>query len=655
MLQAPWIQSVYSDATQHRPLWIDDGSCSGLFRNRSHLGSTLLIGLHCIFFQTVHTVQTAAPSRQREGGRRQHPSASPNSASIPRSLLLLLVGLLALNEVVAALSLSVSPSTPPHYVKSHLVSSHRAPPDSQATAKSTMPQSQPRLQTLPYLHRNWRAGVDSLETYAKMQLINGEDDHYSHSRLAKRPRYADSPDSGLGPDVDAFILHKDPVEAPNAMRIDVLKISHKDDESRAKQTTFLDANHAVIDKDIVTRARCKITVTAAAEVLYCDSQICTIRTLLNAAGVCRMARVYLPQPFLIPENKIFVQRPDDTTFDLADAYAVCVELQSTDGDNWPPLDLTNSKLEDNMPGAHTAPRHWSLAAEISNALNRSRSSGVLKLHQGLASVCRTNFVLNIDVRWTTSLPPKTTKTEQQHVYVSETANAGSFDDPAQLANGHSNGNQVNGHLPNGHLLLVEDDMEEDAEGELTPSRSLRARGSKNYNLKELSAKSTGRQPRKRPRITHLPNADSERVLYRLPRQFVTTRELIKGAFPCCVCHATHQSLAQLRAHLLGHALFIFEVIPTPGKQGHQIEVSCAGNKSGVYSREEVYSLGQPTKAFDLDKYVEGDESWVEDRLGPNNKPDKQEEKEVIDAVSRKTSQTKASRPVPVSYFMPCAC
>lgn len=520
-----------------------------------------------------------------------------------------------------------------------------------------MPQSHPRLQTLPYLHRNWRVGVDSLEAHAKLQLINGagDDEHYSHNRLAKRPRYADSPDSGLGPDVDAFVLHKDPIQAPNAMRIDVLKISHKDDEPRAKQTAFLDAHHSLLDKDTatVTQARCKITVTTSAEVLYCDSQLCTIRTLLNAAGVCRMARVYLPQPFLIPENKIFVQRQDDITFDLADAYVVSVELQSTDGDNWPPLDLTNStKFEDNVPGARTSPRHWSLVAEVSNALSRFRRSGVLKLHKGLASVCKTNFVLDVDVRWTTSLPPKMAKTDQQHVFVGETANPESFDDPAQLSNGNTNGDHPNGHFPNGHLHLVEDDMEEDADGELTPSRSLRARGSKNYNLKELSAKSTGRQPRKRARMTHLPNADSERVLYRLPRELVTAREFIKGAFPCCVCYGTHQSLAQLRAHLLGHSQFIFEVVPTPGKLGHQIEVSCI-NSSGAYSRTAGYTLGRPTKAFDLDKYVEGDESWVEDRLGPED----QNVNVPVGAIPRQplqTSQTKFAKPVLVSYSMYCA-
>lgn len=518
---------------------------------------------------------------------------------------------------------------------------------------STMPESHPRLQTLPYLHRNWRAGVDFLEAHAKMQLINGDEDHYSHGRLAKRPRYADSPDSGLGPDVDAFVLRKDPVETPNAMRVDVLKISHKDDGPRAKQTVFLDATQSVIDKDIVTTARCKITVATSSEILYCDSQICTIRTLLNAAGVCRMARVYLPNPFLIPEHKIFVTRQDDTTFDLADAYTVCVELRATDGDNWPPLDLTSSKLKDIVADAHTAPRHWSLAAEIPNALNRFRRSGVLKLHRGLASVCETDFVLDIDIRWTTSLPPKKTQTEQQHAYVGEIANAEPFDEPAVLANGNSNGNHVNGHFLNGHLPLGEDDMEEDAEGELTPSRSLRARGSKNYNLKELSAKSSGRQPRKRARITHIPNADSERVLYHLPKELVTAREFIKGAFPCCVCYATHQSLAQLRAHLLGHARFRFEVISTPGKQGHQIQVTCVSNKSGVYVRSELYSLGQPTKAFDLDKYVEGDESWVEDRLGPDNVAD-QETKEVVGTVPRKTSQTRAPRPVNVSNVIYCA-
>lgn len=508
----------------------------------------------------------------------------------------------------------------------------------------------PRQQTLPYLHRNWKACVNYLEADAKM--ANGDDDH--DVRPAKRRRYVDSPDSGLGPEIDGFVLHGDAVDTQRVMRIEVLKISHKDNISPGRQPIVLNGNAPTFHNDTVTRARCKVTVTTPGRtlgdthVLYCDSQMCNVRTSLNLVAACRMARVYLPQPFLVPEDKLFVERDDDTVFDFADSYAVRVELESAGDDNWPPLNLADTAVEDDMISGRPAPRHWSLVAEISNVLDRGRRSGVLKLRRGLPSVCKTDFVMDIDVRWTTSIPPKTMANEHEMAYLAAVSRIESPEGPSLLINGHVNGFQANGHhrtsghLTNGHLPLVEDDMEEDVEGELTPSRSLRVRGSKNYNLKDLSAKAQGRQPRRRAKLAEFQNADSDRILYRLPKEAVPVKEVVMGGFSCCVCHATHQSLAQLRAHLFSHAQYRFEVSSAPGKPGYQLDVFCVADNSRVFLRPKVYSLGKPTKPFDLESYVDGDDSWVTSRLGPNN------EEAAVVAVPRKVSQPRAPRAAQVS-------
>lgn len=530
-----------------------------------------------------------------------------------------------------------------------------------------MAKSHPRQQTLPYLHRNWKACVNSLEADAR--LANGDDDH--DMRPAKRRRYVDSPDSGLGPEIDGFILHESPVGFQRAMRIEVLKISHKDDLfSPTKQDIAVNANIPTINNDSVTRARCKITVTTPGrtpgdlQILHCDSQMCNIRTSLNLAGVCRMARVYLPEPFLVPEDKIFIERDDDTVFDFADTYAVRVELESAGDKSWPPLNLSDIDLEDNnnMILARPSPRHWSLATEISNVLDRGRRSGVLKLRRDFTAVSKTDFFMDIDVRWATSLPAKILTNEQELAYLAAVSRIELPDGPSLLTNGHVNGNHVNSHLTsrpltnghlangnltNGHLQLVEDDMEEDAEGELTPSRSLRARGSKNYNLKDLSAKAQGRQPRKRAKTTENQKADSDRIYYRLPKEAGPVKEVVMGGFSCCVCHATHQSLVQLRAHLFSHAQYTFEVSPTPGKPGFQLDVFCVVDDSGASLRPKVYSLGKPTKVFDLERYVDGDDSWATSRLGSNN------EEAALVAAPRKVSHPRAPRATQVSKSVLC--
>lgn len=482
---------------------------------------------------------------------------------------------------------------------------------------------------LPYLPRNWKVGIQaatlgasSRDEHAK--IINGHDDHYA--RPAKRRRFMESsPDSGIGQEVDGFVLHEDPVDISRAMKINVLRLFHKD-LSRARQNALLPNDNATAaNKDIgttQTRARCKITITTPgptpgdAQLLYCDSQMVDIRTSQEFDGICRTARVELPQHFHVPEEKIYVERVDDAVFDLADTYAVKVELQSAGDDNWPPLDLARTAFDD-MSLLRSPPRHWTLEAEIPNVLERNRRLGVMKLCKGSGPGTKTDFFVNIDVRWATALPVKHTGKEPERIrdYLGPIANVER--ELLPLINGHVNGN-ANGHLTNGHSSMVEDELEEDAEGELTPGRSLRVRGSTNYNLKDLSAKAQGRAPRKRIKNAEGKKADSERVLYRLPKEAIPVKEVVVDGFSCCVCHAAHESLAQLRAHLFSHSQYRFEPSANTGKSGHQLDVYCVADNSGNVLRPKVYQLGRPTKPFDLDKYVEGDDSWITSRLGPSN-------------------------------------
>lgn len=479
---------------------------------------------------------------------------------------------------------------------------------------------------LPYLPRNFKAGIQAAvlgmtsqnaPTTATAQTTNGHDDHYV--RPAKRRRFMESsPDSGIGQEVGGFVLHEDPVDIPRAMKINVLRLVHKD-LSRAKQTGVSNGIISATNKEIETRARCKISITTPGptsndtQLLYCHSQVVNIRTSQDADGICRTARVELPQRFDVPEEMIYVERVDDTVFDLADVYAVKVELQSAGDDNWPPLNLAASGI----PMVSSSARHWTLEAEIENVLERNRRLGAMKLCRAFGFGEKTDFYMDIDVRWATALPAKHVSTEQERILLPSIANGER--DPLSLTNGHVNGN-INGHLTNGHSNFIDEDLEQEAEGELTPgrSRSLRVRGSTNYNLKELSAKAQGRAPRKRAKLTDLKKADSERVLYRLPKEAGPVKEVVVDGFSCCVCHAAHDSLAQLRAHLLSHTQYKFELNAIPGRPGLQLDVSCVADNSGGSMFLKAYQLGKPTKAFDLDKYVEGDDSWVTSRLGPNN-------------------------------------
>lgn len=529
-----------------------------------------------------------------------------------------------------------------------------------------------RQQRLPYLQRNWLtvvnywqgagAGLSSKVDDAAIGITNGADEHYQ--RPAKRRRFIEgSPDSGIGHEVDGFVLHEDPVEPQRSMRIESLTIMHKD-ESCTRSNGTLGRGLARTSKDITTtKARCKITITTSGrilgdlQVLFCDSQICTITTLQKSPGVSRMARVHLPQPFLVPEEKIFVERDDDAVFDLADKYALKVELESAGDLNWPPLSLADLVNEDDIslvaPATRSYPdvRHWTLRCEFLNILDPARRSGSLRVCRGSGASNRTDFVTKIDLTWATAVPEKNQTKRWQNGGLASGLFPEEQDESMPLTNGHVNGQPVNGRTPNGHTQTTEDEVEEEVEGELTPSRSLRMRGpTKSYNLKVLSAQAQGREPRKRSKNADFKKPDTDRVVYQLPREATPIKEVVVDGFSCCVCHAPHQSLVQLRAHLFSHSQYSFEVNPNTGKPGCLMEVLCVVENSGPFLRPKIYQLGKPTKAFDIDKYVEGDDSWVNSRLGPDN-----DDGSVL--ATRKTHQprTIASRIIQVRKHSPSSC
>lgn len=481
-----------------------------------------------------------------------------------------------------------------------------------------MTNSHPPRRTLPFLHRNWLASINYHDGH-HARLANGDDDQYM--RPSKRRRFIEgSPDSGIVPDIDGVVLHDSPVHVEPAIEINVLKISHKD-SSRAKTNGLPNGNVSSADKDVVTRARCKITITTAIgtaeemQVLYCDSQICNVRTPQDPVGISRMARVYLPQPFKVLEEKIYVERDDETVFHLADQYMLKVELLSAGDQNWPPLNLINSAMDDNIQ----VPRHWTLEAEVPNILDRGRRLGALKLRKEVASSTKTDFFLDVDVRWTTLLPLLTDNQSNGHRLdcPDSASNYHSSKESLPPTNGLVNGDSTR-HLTNGHTHLGDEDLEEDAEGELTPSRSLRARGSKNYNLKDLSAKAQGREPRKRSKFAGFRKTNSEQVTYRLPKEAVPLKEVTVDGFSCCICHATHQSLSLLRAHLFSHSEYDFDPMHNPNKSGILFDVSYIGDDTGSEIHKKVFQLGRPIKPFHLERYILGDNSWVISRLGPNN-------------------------------------
>ncbi|OIW27739.1 hypothetical protein CONLIGDRAFT_634088 [Coniochaeta ligniaria NRRL 30616] len=481
----------------------------------------------------------------------------------------------------------------------------------------------------PYLHRNWLAAMGS-----NIRQADHEDDDH---RPAKRRRVIEnSPDSGIGLEaLDAVSLTSENGQVEKAMRIEVLKVVHKD-SSRVRTNLFNGPVPLQVSDGFDAKARCRIFISGHGDngsehQLLVDSQICTIKTYKNPAGPSRMVRIHLPHPFHVPQDKILVPRDDDDVFGLAERYSARIQLESAGDPNWPPEFLNSSveNLGSEAVNQATPRRQWILHAVIQDLFQCHRKTVTLSIAKGPNPLLATDYVLDVDVRWASALSAKTMKRLDKDVRPSITCfgegDLMDLDTPATNGvngvNGHANGingvngtngvtdHDVNGELANGELM---DDMDDQAEGDLTPGRRRRPRPQINYNLKLLSDKAQKKDRKKRhgqrPK-NGTADADDCGVTYLFQEQFH------QDDFTCILCAVPLPSFELLRAHYkLTHDDYAFEFQLHP----RIVSISRIFGHPGTPLKPEVYQLGLPRGPLDLPAYLEGDESWITSRQGSEN-------------------------------------
>ena len=504
-----------------------------------------------------------------------------------------------------------------------------------------------RNRKLPFLHRNWlkatnhwNAKMGNNASSLQPQQRDAGDrltdaaahDGPNHAQRAAKRRRIDN-------DYDGFPLFEDYGDTQRALRIEVLKITHKD-APRVKNG-ILNGVIAPNVRDVVhVRARCKLTICGykggEAVVLHVDSQVCDMRVFKNPAGSSPMARFSSIRPFHIPEDKIFLERDDDAVFGLANLYSVLLELESAGDANWPPADLVPVSDEDTFYNRGLPSRQWVLTANIADIFsNRNRKSVRLRVKKQPLSDVATNFLMDMDVRWGMPISSQGRMREHTkdilasisvidpHAPAVPTTNGNT--QPTAIVNDmngmhgvfrdfHVNGDEdatLIGH-PNGSVVDPSEDL---AEGELTPGRARRrARQDINYNVKQMWNNAVGRETRKRRKLgDEHGQVDEHTITYLLPPEQVQTDK-----FACLLCGAENDRLSQLRAHYLSHPQYDFHFEYRPKAGGHCVTVKPSATGHGSPLRPKVYQLGLPVKPLDLDKYVNGDDSWVTSRLGPDN-------------------------------------
>ncbi|KAK6226338.1 hypothetical protein QIS74_02385 [Colletotrichum tabaci] len=463
-----------------------------------------------------------------------------------------------------------------------------------------------RQRSTPFLQRNILQGMGNTQSSAQKAAASGDvPNGHNDGRPTKR-RCFDA-DHQLA---DQIFQARDVGDLQRNLRVQVNRIFHKASKRVA----------AASSDDVVNlKARCKVSlshVTNAGDVLlYCNSQLCDIRSFKDPGGPYRMARIGLPRPFYIPEDSMRINRDDDGSFDLADSYRLCVELEAAGPTFWPPIIINNPSGDDHASSRQSDTIHWVLTAASSDLFSRRRTLLNLKVKKSPQLLAPTDHVIDVDASWATAFeagqiravesgvePSITVSGQDTLVYeATDTIIEPPYESPPGTPVRALSNSYVNGDAHG----------DEEAEEELTPNRSLRVRGAtKNYNLKVLSDKAQGKDKKRKKRGAA--NAVEEgSVTYYLPSEKVCL-----DSYRCITCGMPHGSFPQLHAHLISlHDEY--EYRPQSRTKGAEFEVA---HRYETYSfGPEPFALRRPTKAFDLDQFAEGNLSFVTSRFETEDK------------------------------------
>ncbi|KIE01126.1 Zinc finger domain-containing protein, PHD-finger, partial [Metarhizium majus ARSEF 297] len=469
----------------------------------------------------------------------------------------------------------------------------------------------PCQRTAPFLHRTWLKGVRALQESSVMgNIISSPMHKLPHGESGDGPpakrRRISSPDSL---DLDHLVASPRLSESGSTLRIEVLKILHKDSK-KVKKYQGTPVPHDIL----TTKARCKVSMfdmsSGPPQILYCQSQLCDLITFKNPNGPYRIARVDLPAPFFIPRESILINRPDDGTFDLSDSYQLLIELEAANAAHWPPLDEQDFGIptQSLYPPWGTT-RHWILSSRFDSVFGRMRNPLSLSArYPSDQSSYQTNYVMDVDLRWTAGF--KALRRLEKGSLPCITAihpDVDMLSDNAMSHPGEYGINGVNGHADS----ESPQDQDDELAGDQTPSRSLRAREkNKIYNLKVLSDQALGRERKHRGRNSNTEINGEGRVQYILPSD-----QPISLEFYCCItCGACHDSMDELQLHLqTSHPTYNYVLETT--SQGPLFRV--AALRESTLSPRKALQLARAANPFSIQALISGDQNWAMSRLGPD--------------------------------------
>jgi hypothetical protein len=482
------------------------------------------------------------------------------------------------------------------------------------------------------------AAVDPSDFYGKSKPTT----HFVSE--VRRPQTSTKPSKKAIDD----ILAPFPVDFKRSLRVDVIGITpiEEDDE----ESLFLARNRK---NPVDIKCKCSAAIFYAKNdedpsvniqpkdyVELCRSRkTCFLRITVGQDG--RIKReLSLLEPFIFSGEEFYVQRKRFSTdrlsgqertkhiSDFADKYNVQVTLEPVgDQDNWPPLELPpvedlislGDGFEDSLP--------------ISKALHEGRAT-----NNDLHLLCKTALLINpeqqcktvplgiwyeklkqsvpyalrLQIRWAlpsnlTALPTPPPK----------------FESPRRKA-----AKPAVSDIPASPLTNKLDEAPDSP----ADSRAQRRRANvPTYNLKALSTIAQGksprvrksRDPRSKPDQDLLDPSQAITVTYQFGRaesaENGIMRETTIVGLGCPFCQCRNRSVDDLKFHLISeHSNYRFGVRrQNPTRVTYFVEVvKSRASLSSAYDRARTFQLGKPLTLFDLEKYLNGDDSWTKAREGP---------------------------------------
>lgn len=442
------------------------------------------------------------------------------------------------------------------------------------------------------------------------------------------------------------ILPETPVEFKRALKVEVISIVPKP-PTGDEPFEFTRGRKSPID----TKCRCSVALFCAKNdedppgpirqqdylEVYRKYKSCTLRTTFNDDGEISRKLILL-EPFILSSEEFYVNRRKtnhfgeyEYEFDFGDKYYVQVTLEPVGSQKqWPPFEITastdlnaiddsssdSSPVTELLVSGKVTQNDLCLVCSMPGLLDPDRQIRSVDLKVSYGSIKqKVPYGLQIKMQWSLpnkfcDLPTRIPKIESPRGVTSTAAIAETI--PASPLT-----RKVKGELLSAPNSPVD--------------RASRRRSNvPTYNLKTLSAQAQGKSPRARRNLrsksVQASTEDSEGMTVTYGFGKADAAELgIKQqtsvvGLMCPFCNRRLRRLEDLRLHLhTNHTNFKFALRRSnTSRAGFFVEAAKQGPRSNSAERVKTFQLGRPMTLFDLEKYLNGDESWVKAREGPQH-------------------------------------